>query len=1091
MKVIFNVRATANGKPPLDDVRVMEPRPSRTKQPPTTGKVQTLPSITRSLRDRRCCDGDTVTFECGLAPTPKQPDVRWEKDGKPLVIEGNLVAEQDSAFARMTILQVYPEDEGEYTCVVRSKLGKVTTSACLIIDVPEEKEALVSGQLSRPPGLLSTESTPRSTPRTTPSRSKSPSMPRRSRARSALDQDTAGANAVNKRHRLKAAPPKLYAIPHNKVVEEGATVRFQCAIAGHPTPWVTWDTDGLILTPSRRLTIKEKDDLRIVEISEVSVEDWPLRGTLENDVGRVEASARLDVIEFIPLKSFKLLPSFALNNIEKLCLKDKLLEDQRKNIDEIQIKLDEKHKELEELRQSLDTQHSAVDRLEADKRQLQQRLLEADEKLEKSVKHDETEHVWRELDERRRQVEQLSREKVALEVGLKLAAFLAALLRRPHLLASFPAANRSSLLQLLDQSRSLDASALAVPAALEDSLLDHIHKFLDVPQHFIHEVVDETGREEGAMVNVRATANGKPPLDDVRVIELRPSRTKQPPQLSENGRAESRPSQASDSQPLVIEGDLVAEQNSAFARLTILQVCPEDEGEYTCVVRSKLGKVTTSACLIVDVPEEKEALLSGQLSRPPGLLSTESTPRSTPRTTPSRSKSPSMPRRSRARSALDQDIAGANAVNKRHRLKAAPPKFYAIPHNKVVEEGATVRFQCAIAGHPTPLVTWDTDGLILTPSRRLTIKERDDLRIVGISEVSVEDAGLNRVTLENDGRVEASARLDVIVTASIWWLGSGCGLRLSGRRRSLCWLFAVVVKKEAEPGTACTKFRKVRVTRVHNPIGTVSQPVSKKEPLQILKVEEMVEIKLDEKQKELEELRQSLDTQDSAVDWLEADKRQLQQRFLEADEKLEKSVKVVAGGADAGVAQPRAGGARGGRRPNLQHDETEHVWRELDETRRQLLDQSCSLDASALAASAAPVDSLLDHIHKFLDAPQHFIHELLDEDVLGAALQPILTRLAEPRDEGDFQCPRHRQRQASAGRRPRHRTETIEDEATLDNWVLLLLQANRHFSSTPPTASLRWTTSASSNRDHRGRSNIRQLAAAVALSASRTACAIR
>ncbi|CAB3366572.1 Hypothetical predicted protein [Cloeon dipterum] len=108
------------------------------------------------------------------------------------------------------------------------------------------------------------------------------------------------------------------------------------------------------------------------------------------------------------------------------------------------------------------------------------------------------------------------------------------------------------------------------------------------------------------------------------------------------------------------------------------------------------------------------------------------------------------------------------------------------------------------------------------------------------------------------------------------------------------------------------EFRKVRVTRVHNPIGTVSQPVSKKEPLQILKVEEMVEIvelcqkdklledqrkiiveiriKLDEKQKELEELRQSLDTQHLAVDRLEAEKQQLQQRLLEADEKLEKSL---------------------------------------------------------------------------------------------------------------------------------------------------------------------------------------------------------
>jgi len=80
-------------------------------------------------------------------------------------------------------------------------------------------------------------------------------------------------------------------------VEEGATVRFQCAIAGHPIPWVTWDKDGLIITPSRRLTIKEKDDLRVVEISEVTLEDAGLyRVTLENDVGRVEASARLDVI---------------------------------------------------------------------------------------------------------------------------------------------------------------------------------------------------------------------------------------------------------------------------------------------------------------------------------------------------------------------------------------------------------------------------------------------------------------------------------------------------------------------------------------------------------------------------------------------------------------------------------------------------------------------------------------------------------------------------------------------------------------------------------------------------------------------------
>ncbi|CAB3366571.1 Hypothetical predicted protein [Cloeon dipterum] len=124
-----------------------ESRPSQASDSPSRcSKVQTVPSITRSLRDRRCCDGDTVTFECGLAPTPESSlDVRWEKDGKPLVIEGDLVAEQNSAFARLTILQVCPEDEGEYTCVVRSKLGKVTTSACLIVDVTASIWCLGSG----------------------------------------------------------------------------------------------------------------------------------------------------------------------------------------------------------------------------------------------------------------------------------------------------------------------------------------------------------------------------------------------------------------------------------------------------------------------------------------------------------------------------------------------------------------------------------------------------------------------------------------------------------------------------------------------------------------------------------------------------------------------------------------------------------------------------------------------------------------------------------------------------------------------------------------------------------------------------------
>jgi len=86
-------------------------------------------------------------------------------------------------------------------------------------------------------------------------------------------------------------------VPHNRLVQEGETVRFQCAVVGHPAPWVRWDKNGTVVTPSARISIKERDDVKILEIIDVMREDAALyRITAENDFGRIEASARLEVI---------------------------------------------------------------------------------------------------------------------------------------------------------------------------------------------------------------------------------------------------------------------------------------------------------------------------------------------------------------------------------------------------------------------------------------------------------------------------------------------------------------------------------------------------------------------------------------------------------------------------------------------------------------------------------------------------------------------------------------------------------------------------------------------------------------------------
>lgn len=241
--------------------------------------------MSRHLKDIRCCDGDSVTLECYVGGVP-EPIIIWEKDGRVLAAQRDIVTTYDGSRATLSIERIYPEDEGEYTCVASNNIGRAYSTACIIVDVPEEKENFLSTQLSRPQGLLSTHSTPRSTPRTTPIRSISPLT---------LSYRNTSIDLSSKKK--KFAAPKFLAIPHNKIVEEGETVRFQCAVSGHPIPWSTWDKNGSVVTPSARISIKERDDLRFLEIEEVTYDDAGLyRITVENDYGRIEATARLDVI---------------------------------------------------------------------------------------------------------------------------------------------------------------------------------------------------------------------------------------------------------------------------------------------------------------------------------------------------------------------------------------------------------------------------------------------------------------------------------------------------------------------------------------------------------------------------------------------------------------------------------------------------------------------------------------------------------------------------------------------------------------------------------------------------------------------------
>lgn len=99
------------------------------------GNIETYPVFTQALKDVRCCDGDAVTLQCHVEALPA-PSVQWEKDGHPITSQTTPDIQIRCVEDRATlhIRRVYPEDEGEYTCVARNNIGTAVSAACLIVD---------------------------------------------------------------------------------------------------------------------------------------------------------------------------------------------------------------------------------------------------------------------------------------------------------------------------------------------------------------------------------------------------------------------------------------------------------------------------------------------------------------------------------------------------------------------------------------------------------------------------------------------------------------------------------------------------------------------------------------------------------------------------------------------------------------------------------------------------------------------------------------------------------------------------------------------------------------------------------------------
>ncbi|XP_025203950.1 uncharacterized protein LOC112600845 isoform X2 [Melanaphis sacchari] len=191
------------------------------------------------------------------------------------------------------------------------------------------------------------------------------------------------------------------------------------------------------------------------------------------------------------------------------------------------------------------------------------------------------------------------------------------------------------------------------------------------------------------------------------------------------------------------------------ARLEISTVSPLHEGLYTCTAFNELGQDSTSARLI--------------------LLSNSQETTKIPQSNGQQKTMIGSP-----------ILAGESNDRGTKRLKrSSAPKFYAVLHDRIADVGETVRFQCSVSGHPPPWSSWEKDGQPIGVNSRIRIREDDDYRSMEICDVTTDDAGLYRITVENKfGKIQATARLEVLThnqtTNDVQITSSSNGRRQSG-----------------------------------------------------------------------------------------------------------------------------------------------------------------------------------------------------------------------------------------------------------------------------------------------------------------------
>jgi Immunoglobulin I-set domain len=95
---------------------------------PPDDSLMHKPEFIKGLKDMTINDTEMLTLQCSVKGDP-DPQITWSKNGKKISSSEIIDLKYKSGVATLKINEVFPEDEGEYTCTATNSVGS-TESKC-------------------------------------------------------------------------------------------------------------------------------------------------------------------------------------------------------------------------------------------------------------------------------------------------------------------------------------------------------------------------------------------------------------------------------------------------------------------------------------------------------------------------------------------------------------------------------------------------------------------------------------------------------------------------------------------------------------------------------------------------------------------------------------------------------------------------------------------------------------------------------------------------------------------------------------------------------------------------------------------------